>query len=195
MSGSVEIVLWLHEYQFKALEHQLAMDGSDIEKTMQELLMDLYSRGVPLEERQAIQERIDAEHAEQAAEQLASTTWAAYHITGRGEDLYFKTSAADTLLVAARRLRTYLTSEKDPRPESFAAVFKERTEISRVEYDHLLSQRLENSGKVSGVFELDFDKDTFSAVSTMDGWHTYRLHDVSVAAYHAAPYGESHLPG
>lgn len=101
------------------------------------------------------------------------------------EDLYFKTSAADTLLVAARRLRTYLTSEKDPRPESFAAVFKERTEISRVEYDHLLSQRLENSGKVSGVFELDFDKDTFSAVSTMDGWHTYRLHDVSVAAYHA----------
>ena len=185
MSGSVEIVLWLHEYQFKALEHQLAMDGSDIEKTMQELLMDLYSRGVPLEERQAIQERIDAEHAEQAAEQLASTTWAAYHITGRGEELCFKTSAADTLLVAARRLRTYLTSEKDPRPESFAAVFKERTEISRVEYDHLLSQRLENSGKVSGVFELDFDKDTFSAVSTMDGWHTYRLHDVSVAAYHA----------
>ena len=38
---------------------------------------------------------------------------------------------------------------------------------------------------MSGVFELDFDKDTFSAVSTMDGWHTYRLHDVSVAAYHA----------
>lgn len=81
MSGSVEIVVWLHEYQFKALEHQLAMDGSDIEKTMQELLMDLYSRCVPLEERQAIQERIDTEHAEQAAEQLASTTWAAYHIT------------------------------------------------------------------------------------------------------------------
>lgn len=185
MSGSVEIVVWLHEYQYKALERQLAMDGSDIEKTMQELLMDLYSRCIPLEERQAIQERIDAEDAEQAAERLANTTWAAYHITGQGEEICFKTSAADTLLIAAKRLRTYLTSENDPRPESFAAVFKERTEISRVEYDHLLSQRLENSGKVSGVFELDFDKETFSAVSTMDGWHTYRLRDVSIAAYHA----------
>lgn len=185
MSGSVEIVVWLHEYQYKALERQLAMDGSDIEKTMQELLMDLYSRCIPLEERQAIQERIDAEDAEQAAERLANTTWAAYHITGQGEEICFKTSAADTLLIAAKRLRTYLTSENDPRPESFAAVFKERTEISRVEYDHLLSQRLENSGKVSGVFELDFDKETFSAVSTMDGWHTYRLRNVSIAAYHA----------
>ena len=185
MSGSVEIVLWLHEYQFKALEHQLAMDGGDIEKTMQELLMDLYSRCIPLEERQAIQERIDAEDAEQAAERLANTTWAAYRITGRGEELCFKTSAADTLLIAAKRLRTYLTAEKDPRADSFAAAFKEHTEISKTEYEHLLGQRLENSGKVSGVFELDFDKDTFSAVSTMDGWHTYRLHDVSVAAYHA----------
>ncbi len=138
MSGSVEIVVWLHEYQYKALERQLAMDGSDIEKTMQELLMDLYSRCIPLEERQAIQERIDAEDAEQAAERLANTTWAAYHITGQGEELCFKTSAADTLLIAAKRLRTYLTSENDPRPDSFAAVFKERTEISRGEYDHLL---------------------------------------------------------
>lgn len=38
---------------------------------------------------------------------------------------------------------------------------------------------------MSGLFEVDFDKEIFSAVSTMDGWHTFRLHDVSVAAYHA----------
>ena len=64
-------------------------------------------------------------------------------------------------------------------------MFKDRSEITQAEYDQLLDQRLQNTGKVSGVFEMDFDKDTFSAANAMDGWHTYRIHDVSVAAYHA----------
>lgn len=183
MSGSVEIVLWLHEYELKALEKQLASNGTDVEKRMQEMLADLYSECVPFEERQAIQERITAEHAESVADQMANTTWAAYHITGHGEDLYFKTSKADTLLAAAKRLRTYLTAEDNPQPASFAAVLKDRTEITQAEYDQLLDQRLQNTGKVSGVFEMDFDRDTFSAANAMDGWHTYRIHDVSVAAY------------
>ena len=185
MSGSVEIVLWLHEYELRALEKQLASNGTDVEKRMQEMLADLYSECVPYEERQAIQERINAEHAEAVADQMANTTWAAYHITGHGEDLYFKTSKADTLLAAAKRLRTYLTAEDNPQPASFAAVLKGRTEITQAEYDQLLDQRLQNTGKVSGVFEMDFDRDTFSAANAMDGWHTYRIHDVSVAAYHA----------
>ena len=185
MSGSVEIVLWLHEYKYQALENRLAQDGRDIEKAMQEMLIDLYSECVPFEEQQAIRERIDAEHAAAVAEQMANTTWAAYHITGGGEDLYFKTSKADTLLVAAKRLRTYLTAEDNPQPASFAAVLKDRIEITQAEYDQLLDQRLQNTGKVSGVFEMDFDRDIFSAANAMDGWHTYRIHDVSVAAYHA----------
>ena len=185
MSGSVEIVLWLHEYELRALEKQLASNGTDVEKRMQEMLADLYSECVPFEERQAIQERINAEHAEAVADQMANTTWAAYHITGHGEDLYFKTSKADTLLTAAKLLRTYLTAEDNPQPASFAAVLKDRTEITQAEYDQLLDQRLQNTGKVSGVFEMDFDRDTFSAANAMDGWHTYRIHDVSVAAYHA----------
>ena len=40
MSGSVEIVLWLHEYKYQALENRLAQDGRDIEKAMQEMLID-----------------------------------------------------------------------------------------------------------------------------------------------------------
>ena len=122
MSGSVEVVLWLHEYELKALDKHLASNGTDVEKRMQEMLADLYSECVPFEERQAIQERINAEHAEAVADQMANTTWAAYHITGHGEDLYFKTSKADTLLTAAKRLRTYLTAEDNPQPATLAAV-------------------------------------------------------------------------
>ena len=46
-------------------------------------------------------------------------------------------------------------------------------------------ERLENTGRVAGVFELDFDKQVFSAVSVMDGWKSYWFQDVSAAAYHA----------
>ena len=87
MSGSVEIVLWLHEYEYRALARQMTKDNSDIEKTMQDMLMVLYSQRVPLEEQKVIRERIDAEHAEQRAEQLANTTWSAYHIIDHKEDL------------------------------------------------------------------------------------------------------------
>ena len=148
MSGSVEVVLWLHEYELKALDKHLASNGTDVEKRMQEMLADLYSECVPFEERQAIQERINAEHAEAVADQMANTTWAAYHITGHGEDLYFKTSKADTLLTAAKRLRTYLTAEDNPQPATLAAVLKDRTEITQAEYDQLLDQRLQNTGQV-----------------------------------------------
>ena len=44
---------------------------------------------------------------------------------------------------------------------------------------------MENTGKVRGVFELDFDKREFSAVHIMDGWQTWSMRDVSAAVYHA----------
>ena len=185
MSGSVEIVTWIHEYELKALNRQLTKDGTDAEKLMQKALVDLYTERVPLEERQAIQERLETERAEQLARQMADTTWTAYHVTGHGAEQYFKTATADQLLHASLRLRTYLSEEANPHPDSFAGRFRNQQPITREEFDQLVAQRLENTGRVSGVFDLDFDKELFSAVSTMDGWHTYRMHDVSIAAYHA----------
>lgn len=185
MSGSVEIATWIHEYELSALEKYLAGEGTDTEQVMQKMLAELYSARVPLEERQVIQKRIETERAEQLARQMTNTTWAAYHVTGHGAEQYFKTATADQLLHTGLRLRTYLSEEQDPQPASFAERFKNRQPITKEEFDQLVSQRLENTGCVSGVFDLDFDKNLFSAVSTMDGWHTYRMHDVSIAAYHA----------
>ena len=185
MSGSVEIATWIHEYELRALEKQLAKEGTDTEQLMQKALADLYSERVPLEERQAIRERIESERAEQFSRQPADTTWTAYHVTGHGTELYFKTATANQLLNTAMYLRTYLSEEQNPQPASFAERFKSRQPITKEEFDQLMSQRLENTGRVSGAFELDFDKDLFSAVSTLDGWHTYRIHEVNIAACHA----------
>lgn len=81
----------------------------------------------------------------------SNTTWAAYHVIGQGEDIYFKTSAVDTLLIAAKRLRTYLTKNDTHQSGSFAAVFKDRLEITKEEYDQLLGQRLENTGTARNI--------------------------------------------
>ena len=46
--------------------------------------------------------------------------------------------------------------------------------------------RMENTGKVTGVFDLNFDKREFSAVHTIEGWKTWAMQDVSTAVYRAA---------
>ena len=45
--------------------------------------------------------------------------------------------------------------------------------------------RMENTGKVAGVFDLDFDKREFSAVHIMDGWTTWAMRDVIPSIYQA----------
>jgi len=42
---------------------------------------------------------------------------------------------------------------------------------------------MENTGKVTGAFELDFDAQTMSALHIMDGWMVYPMKDVSSAVY------------
>mgnify|MGYP003205136978 CR=1 FL=1 len=44
---------------------------------------------------------------------------------------------------------------------------------------------MENTGKVRGVFDVNFDKREFSAVHIMDGWRTWAMRDVSPSVYHA----------
>lgn len=57
--------------------------------------------------------------------------------------------------------------------------------ITAKEFDALTALRMENTGKVRGVFDVNFDKREFSAVHIMDGWQTWAMRDVSVAVYHA----------
>ena len=41
---------------------------------------------------------------------------------------------------------------------------------------------MESTGEVSGVYELDFDARTFSALNIMDGWKAYAMDDIAAAA-------------
>ena len=57
-------------------------------------------------------------------------------------------------------------------------------------FEQLAAWRLENFGKVTGLVEIDFDKGIpLSALNIMDGWQSFRLKDVSSAAYFADKSG------
>ena len=55
--------------------------------------------------------------------------------------------------------------------------------ITAKEFDALTALRMENTGKVRGVFDVNFDKREFSAVHIMDGWRTWAMRDVSPSVY------------
>ena len=182
MADHVDITLWIDRRWKDAIEKHLK--GETLQEHLEDVLDELCNQ---LPEREY--ERISAEiYAEDAAEREArevTRTYTAYHVTEHGQEWYFKTSPGEELLVACKKLRGYVTAEKGTAPGKFIGMFFGGQPITAKEFDALTAVRMENTGKVRGVFDLNFDKREFSAVHIMDGWQTWAMRDVSVAAYHA----------
>lgn len=158
------------------------------DETLQEHLenvLDELCNQLPEREYERISRAIQSEAAAQRAEEEAARTYAAYHVTERGQEWYFKTSPGEELLTVGKKLRSYITSEKAAVPDLFIKMFAGGRPITAEEYNALTAVRMENTGKVCGVFDVNFDKREFSAVHIMDGWQTWAMRDVSVASYHA----------
>lgn len=184
MSGDIQYELYLNEYKAEALEAVLKTDGTSIEQQMQERLAALYTERVPLEVQQEIQQRLDAEYAASEREAEARRKYTVFHVKENGAGEYFRLDRGMEFLDAALLLRNHLR-QPDGSAGSFAERFQSREKISAGEFDRMVGVRMENTGKVAGAFELDFDKREFSAVHIMDGWKTFAMKDVSTAAYHA----------
>mgnify|MGYP000287881624 CR=1 FL=1 len=182
MAQQEEIVLWIDQRWKNAIEKHLK------DETLQEHLenvLDELCNQLPEREYERISRAIQSEAAAQRAEEEAARTYAAYHVTERGQEWYFKTSPGEELLTVGKKLRSYITSEKAAVPDLFIKMFAGGCPITVEEYNALTAVRMENTGKVRGVFDVNFDKREFSAVHIMDGWQTWAMRDVSVAAYHA----------
>ena len=106
-------------------------------------------------------------------------------MTERGQEWYFKTSLGEELLAVGKKPRGYLTKGNGVAPDKFIGMFFGGQPITVEEYNALTALRMENTGKVRGVFDVNFDKQEFSAVHIMDGWQTWAMRDVSAAVYHA----------
>ena len=182
MARQEKIVLWIDRRWKDAIEKHLR--DETLEEHLEDVLDELCNQ-LPEREYKRISAEIYAEDAARRTEEEAARTYAAYHVTERGQEWYFKTSLGEELLDAAVKLRGYVTAEKGSAPDLFIKLFADGHPITVQEYNALTALRMENTGKVRGVFDVNFDKREFSAVRIMDGWRTWAMRDVSAAVYHA----------
>ena len=110
---------------------------------------------------------------------------AGFHITEDCAEVCLQNESGMEFLQLARRLHDYLQQGQRLPARSFVEATDGCKEISRETFDALARRRMENTGEVSGLFELDFDARTFSALNIMDGWKVYAMQDVADAAEQA----------
>ena len=182
MAQHEEIVLWLDRRWKNAIEKHLK--GETLQEHL-ETVLDALCNQLPQREYERISREIYAEDAANREAEEAARTYAAYHVMECGQEWYFKTSPGEELLTIGKKLRSYITSEKVTMPDLFIKMFAGGRPITAEEYNALTAVRMENTGKIRGVFDVNFDKREFSAVHIMDGWQTWAMRDVSVAVYHA----------
>ncbi len=117
---------------------------------------------------------------------------AGFHITEACAEVYLQNESGTEFLQLARRLHDFLRQEQRLPARSFFEATDGCKEISREAFDTLAKCRMENTGEVSGLFELDFDARTFSALNIMAGLKVYAMQDIADAA--AQAYQEAEMP-
>ena len=182
MARQEKIVLWIDRRWLTAIEKRL--NGQTLQEHMEDVLDEICNQ-LPEREYKRISADIYAEDAARRTEEEAARTYAAYHVVENGQEWYFKTTPGEELLDAAEKLCGYVTAEKGTVPDLFIKMFADGQPITVEEYNALTALRMENTGKVRGVFDVNFDKREFSAVHIMDGWRTWAMRDVSPSVYHA----------
>ena len=110
---------------------------------------------------------------------------AGFHITEDCAEVYLQNESGTEFLQLAKRLHDYLQQEQRLPARSLFEATDGCKEISHEAFDALAKHRMENTGEVSGLFELDFDARTLSALNIMDGWKVYAMQDVANAAEQA----------
>ena len=182
MAQHEEIVLWLDRRWKKAIEKHLK--GETLQEHLETVLDELCNQ-LPQREYERISREIYAEDAANREAEEAARTYAAYHVVENGQEWYYKTTPGEELLAVGKKLRGYVTKGSGVAPDKFIGMFFDGQPITAKEFDALTALRMENTGKVRGVFDVNFDKREFSAVHIMDGWQTWAMRDVSASVYHA----------
>ena len=164
MAQHEEIVLWLDRRWKKAIEKHLK--GETLQEHLETVLDELCNQ-LPQREYERISREIYAEDAANREAEEAARTYAAYHVMENGQEWYFKTSPGEELLAVGKKLRGYVTKGNGVAPDKFIGMFFGGQPITAKEFDALTAPRMENTGKVRGVFDVNFDKREFSAVHIM----------------------------
>ena len=178
--ASREIVLWLDERWYDALERHIR--GETLQDKLENYLDELCNNLLPDYEYEQIGKEIYEERKEQAAQREANRHFAVFRIRERGERHCCLVDEPIDFVAAARSLRCYTRSESSA---GFHKYYAAAQEITPAQFGQYASERMEDTGRVVGAFDVDFDSGTIAALGVQDGWHLYKIRDVSTASYHA----------
>ena len=184
--SDIDITLYLNEYRVRALAYALGSQTAEtVEDKLTEAFDTLYQEYVPDEQRASIEARIEREDAAEQARLEAARRFAVYHIRENGDDYHFTSDYFRTPMQAAYRYRLYERGGLSADPKTFAVAFIETKPIS-LEYFGKVCADIHSDNRVTALLEFDLDEGWLSVHNSIDDeWHTYSLHDFSVAAYKA----------
>ena len=124
------------------------------------------------------------EDLEAQREREAGRTFSAFCLREKGDSRYLVTETPIEFLNAAHLLSLCL-QDGHTDATAYARRIPGGCASSREQFEELLEARLDNTGRAAGVFELDFDRQVFSAVQITNGWKSYWFRDISAAACRA----------
>ena len=178
--SSREIVLWLDERWYDALERHLG--GETLKEKMNDSLDELINRLLPDDEYERISREIFREQAEEDAKREAARRYAVFRVRENGRQHCCFVDEPIGILQAARALRSYVRSESD---SGFENYFAAAQPITAREFTQYAKDRYEGSPRVVGVFDVDLDGKQFATLEAEKGWYAYAVKDVSAAVYRA----------
>lgn len=180
--SSREISIWLDDRWYDALSKHLK--DKTLEEHLEEVLDEMCNQ-LPRQEYERISAEIWQEEQRNKEAHEAGRRFAVFHVTEHGESVYFLAEEKLEMLPTAVRLRSYIRKPSENSPTRFLGMFSRGERISTEQFDSYVKERLDNTGRVVGAFDIDLDSGTFDALHIMDGWQCFRIQDISTAAYYA----------
>ena len=188
MASYLEVCVWFLEQKHKALSLALKEKGTTMEEKLLEKLEELYLETVPVEQRAAIAEEVEAQEKKEAED---AAKWKAenyrvtvFQIIGDGGESYWRCEREISSLHLARELRKALRQKEN----SPVSVLKQALRADDGACEDFLQQRyvkLCGNRFISNVFVLDFEQKVVSIVIADKGIASYRMKDLSPAVYGA----------
>ena len=179
---SREVSIWIDDRWYDALSKHLK--DETLEEHLENVIDEMCNR-LPQKEYERISALIWQEQQQAEQEKEAARRFAVFHVTEGGNSTYFLAEERMEMLQAANRLRDYIRRPDEDSAVRFTGMFSRGERITKEQYDAFAAERMKNTGRVTGAYDIDFDNGTFDALHIMDGWQRFRIQDISSAAYFA----------
>ena len=183
--NSCDITVWLDERWYDALSRQLKRKDTTIEDELNAYLDEMLNQ-LPAPVYKRISREIWEEDQRQRQAAEAARRFSVFRVTqdSRTDHLLTEGAGSMDVLHTAMRLRSYLL-RKGNSSERFADAIPAADHIAPEVFQEYADKLRQGSEQMVSALDIDLDRGEFSTLDVVDGWETYTIRDVSVAAWHA----------